>query len=135
MDVTDRADGHALAHPEVSTPVPLAERVSRNVAAGERSVASSRVYEAGDTEVAAPMPVNPTTHAHAWASGTTTGVGMIEIVIDDRGNVESAKALVAPRTLGETIKQTATLQAIMSWHFRPALKDGMPVRYRQLFAP
>lgn len=56
----------------------------------------------------------------------------IEIVINENGLVESARARQRMNDLGRSIMLTESLSAAKSWRFRPALKDGRPVRYRQL---
>jgi hypothetical protein len=57
-----------------------------------------------------------------------------EFVVNERGTVVLAKVSSAPRTIGETMLFTMNLQSIKSWQFRPALRDGSPVRYRQLMS-
>ena len=54
-----------------------------------------------------------------------------QIVVNDRGRVESVKTSSQPRTVGEWMMFTMSLHAIKSWEFRPALKDGRPLRYRR----
>ena len=54
--------------------------------------------------------------------------GYLSIVIDERGRVESATLL------GSIHKRydKPLLEAVPKWTFRPALKDGVAVRYRYL---
>jgi TonB family protein len=56
---------------------------------------------------------------------------MIEVVLDEEGNVESVRTLDAPQSLGDAAMVTMSLHAVKSWRFQPALKDGRPVKYRQ----
>ena len=56
------------------------------------------------------------------------GQGVIEIVIDERGHVESAqmRASVHPRYDGIAV------DAAKSWQYRPATLNGKPVKFRKL---
>jgi TonB family protein len=56
--------------------------------------------------------------------------GALEIVIDERGRVESAK-IVRPISPGY---DGALLRATSQWRYVPAQKDGKPVKYRQILA-
>ena len=56
----------------------------------------------------------------------------IEILVNELGIVDSVKAHVPPRTLGESVVVTSALSAAKSWRFRPALREGKPVKYRLL---
>jgi hypothetical protein len=66
---------------------------------------------------------------------TDQQVGAIQVVVSQNGAVESARPLTNPRTLSEYIVVTAGLSAAKTWRFRPALKDGRPVKYRMVVAP
>lgn len=54
--------------------------------------------------------------------------GLVEAVVSASGQVESVKLLYPPHTVHESM----ILSAIKTWQFQPAMKDGRPVRYRQL---
>ena len=54
-------------------------------------------------------------------------LGEMELVIALDGNVESAKLVKAPRNVHDSM----LLSAAKAWQFRPAMKDGTPVRYRK----
>ena len=56
----------------------------------------------------------------------------IEILVNELGTVDSVKAHLPPKTLGESVVVTSALSAAKSWRFRPALREGKPVRYRLL---
>jgi TonB family protein len=55
--------------------------------------------------------------------------GHLRIVIDETGRVESA-ALVRPFLPGY---DEILVEAARAWQFRPATKDGVPVRYAKIF--
>jgi hypothetical protein len=93
-----------------------------------------RIYSASDADVAPPalssaqqlwsIPSSPR------ASDRTT----IEIVVDERGGVESAKSVGEAASLADTAAVAMSLSAAKAWRFRPAIKDGRPVKYRQIFS-
>ena len=78
--------------------------------------------------------------------GVRPDVMLIAVMINEQGTVDSVQAVNNPETIGESLREalrlrpqigesvvlTAALSAVKSWHFRPALKDGSPVKYRQI---
>jgi hypothetical protein len=58
----------------------------------------------------------------------------VEVVVDEQGNVESVRSVDTASSLYDAAAVAMSLSAAKSWHFRPALKDGRPVRYRQIVA-
>ena len=52
--------------------------------------------------------------------------GVVEAIVSTTGKVERVKLLPPPHS----IHQSMSLSAIKTWRFRPAAKDGHPVRYR-----
>ena len=55
-------------------------------------------------------------------------MGLVEITVSERGEVERAKLISVPQNVHESM----LLSAIKDWRFTPAAKDGMAVRYRQV---
>jgi protein TonB len=56
--------------------------------------------------------------------------GALEIVINEKGQVESA-------TIRETVSQAydrLAVDAARNWRFRPATLDGVPVKFRKLIS-
>jgi TonB family protein len=53
--------------------------------------------------------------------------GIVEVVIDERGGVESA-GMVAPVT---TAYDKMVLTAASRWQFQPATLNGTPVKFRK----
>jgi hypothetical protein len=67
--------------------------------------------------VAQPAPAIP-----PWAKGLDTdGVVKVDALIDEKGNLQSTKALSGPRML-----QHEAERAVALWIFEPALTDGKP---------
>jgi len=94
--------------------------------------AKATLYSDRDIDVIPPTIVYPPYLTPATAGPQAQGPLMIEVVVSERGTVESAKALGPPRTMGDVLVLTNELSGSNSWRFRPAVKDGEPVRYRQL---
>lgn len=89
------------------------------------------VYDAGDPDVAAPvivrqdMPPYPVTPSLV---PMPVRPGVIEIVIDESGRVERA----VMRQPISNVYDPIVLSAATNWRYKPALKDGEPVKYRKL---
>ncbi|MBS0273403.1 MAG: energy transducer TonB [Proteobacteria bacterium] len=53
-----------------------------------------------------------------------TGRAIVELLIDDRGNVSSAKII---KVTGYTALDLAAVSSVKQWHYTPATKDGFAV--------
>ncbi len=90
------------------------------------------VFSADDAEVVPPVELER--HMPAWNPPTQLAAareysGVLEIVVDEKGRVERASLLrsVAP------FYDTQLLEMATSWKFRPAMRDGQPVKYVKTF--
>ena len=55
-----------------------------------------------------------------------------QIVVDENGHVESAVLANHPTDMRQAVSGTLLLGAAKAWRFRPATKDGQPVKYRRI---
>ena len=88
--------------------------------------APPQVFSADQVDVVAPVAerqVLPQFPAQLTASRS----GMLELVIDEQGSVESAmmRVSIEPRY------DRMVLDAARSWRYRPATRAGVPVKYRK----
>ncbi len=92
---------------------------------------SLAVYNGTDKGVTAPEAIRAQLGAQRLAM-TPGQVVKFEYVVDTQGNVESAR-IVPDQTnsLGDAMLSTVALQIIRGWRFRPAVKDGVPVKFRE----
>jgi hypothetical protein len=98
------------------------ETLSR-VALAQR--ADSPIYTSADEGVTEPVPVRPYLPervATGMAEGTSA---VLELVVDSRGAVES----VHLRSPNNHYRDRWWVSVAKNWQFRPALKDGQPVKF------
>lgn len=84
------------------------------------------IYTQDDKNVLPPVPVRQDMPPFTGRSPFDR-VGVIEVVIDPSGGVESA-SMVQP---SEPLYDQRLLAAAKSWIYRPARLDGAPVKYRR----
>jgi hypothetical protein len=82
-----------------------------------------RVYTAVDQDVVEPVPLRQYFPADPGAARGAPSV--LELIIDNRGDVESVRL----RNPENRFRDKWWLPAAKSWRFKPALKDGQPVRF------
>jgi TonB family protein len=96
----------------------------------ELAASTRTVYSALDSDVTPPVEIDrampawnpPAEHAWRWFRG------VVQVVVDERGNVERAQLL---QSVAE-FYDAALVQAARGWRFQPARRDGQPVKYRKL---
>jgi len=115
--------------------LPSAARGARAVSpSGAAPANSARVYTIDDQDVSPPVVIDqrmPGIPAELTQMiRATHATGLIEVLIDEHGNVEDA-----------TIRQSvnigfdgAILRAARRWKYRAAMKDGVAVRYVKILA-
>ena len=118
-----------------------ASRANQPAGGGSRAVSppaapasAGRAYSIDDQDVSPPvvidqrMPGLPAEMAQMFRS--THATGLIEIVIDETGNVVDA-------TMRQSVNAAfdgVFLRAARRWKYRPAMKSGVPVRYVKILA-
>jgi TonB family protein len=95
----------------------------------ELAAASRRIYTSLDLDVTPPVeverrmpPWNPPAH-YGWRWFR----GVVEVVVDERGQVETAR-------LAQSIADfydASLIEAARGWRFQPATRNGQAVKYRQ----
>ena len=90
-----------------------------------------RLYSVEDRDVVAPVEVSRTMPAWTLPNNAAQAVeyrGVLRIVIDEQGRVELA-ALMQPVSPSY---DPVLIAAAKDWKFKPAMKNGSPVRYQKL---
>jgi TonB family protein len=118
----------AAAPPPPPLPsVPAPPPVQVVAAAPPPPKAPPRVYTASDPNVMPPGIINqvlPAFPGHVVVPRT----GLLEVVIDEAGAVESA-VMTAPVT---TVYDRLAVAAARSWRYKPATMNGVPVKFRKI---
>jgi TonB family protein len=118
LDLSERAATPSLP---VSASVPLTPAIPTVPAAN----APPRVYGPEDTNVVPPTTVRqslPPFPRNLMGQG-----GILEVVIDENGEVEEATI----RTSLNPAYDRLALAAARDWEYKPAMKDGIPVKFRK----
>ena len=123
----------ATAKPRPAAPVapPPAPAPTDRAAAGTRSSAEPVLFSVDDADVTPPAEISAVLPRYLPPSGFSQLVfrGTLVVIVDEEGRVESAE-LVKP--VSATYDATL-LKAARQWRFKPATRNGRPVRYRKLF--
>jgi hypothetical protein len=92
-------------------------------------VDASIIYSPEDTDISPPVAIR--------SPGIATDRGdqdqyvlLIEILVSETGDVESARGRPRPATIGAAVQSNMALSIVKTWRFRPARKDDQPVKYR-----
>ena len=115
--------------PPTAAPAPTVPAAAAAASASASAVpAAPRIYGAADRQVVPPvnirqfLPPFPTS-----ASIPKQAQGVLEVVIDETGAVEQASM----RTPLNPAYDRQALAAARSWLYRPAMVNGVPVKYRK----
>jgi TonB family protein len=86
-----------------------------------------RVYSVADKDVVAPVPIRQATPTIPYSvARTMTGQsGVLEIIINEKGDVEGALM----REPVNNVFDAAVLMAAKTWKYRPAMREGQAVKY------
>jgi hypothetical protein len=84
------------------------------------------VFTSADPTVTPPVIVRPVLPREPPPNVPPEQIGTIEVVVDEQGDVLSVR-LISP---ANRFHERMLVSAAKMWKFRPAYKDGQPVRYR-----
>jgi TonB family protein len=116
--------------PLAVAPAPVVPTAAPPPTAVPAAVAAvARIYTASDTKVLMPAAIKQDLPPFSGRV-SETAVGALEIVINERGQVESA-------TIRESVSPAydrLAVDAARSWRFKPAMLDGVPVKFRKLIS-
>jgi len=129
-DIRQLAEGFLkLAEADIAAAVPGPPPVAQLTSEAGPDGTPVKIYSPSDRDVTPPLdisrPVPRWTPPPGEAQGTYRGV--LEVIIDQDGRVEHAS--LDHSILGSY--DAALLAAAKSWRFRPATRDGNPVKYQK----
>jgi protein TonB len=105
---------------------PAKESVEVGVAGGSRPI-----YTAADRNVEPAALTRPQLPSEpSEAAGTRGQIGVLQIVVNESGSVETVRLTSSSERLNEKM----LVAAGKAWRFHPARLNGVPVRYRLLVA-
>ncbi len=94
----------------------------------QESKGGGPVYDSTSQDVVPPLPLRQSVVIPEQARPREEIAGVVEIVIDTSGFIESA---VLRQSFGSAL-DGLVLQAVKGWRYRPGMRAGNPVRYRRL---
>lgn len=126
IDLRTLAGGFLELSRAASAPPPVPEREAPAPAPAPIEPVAARTYASTDEGVVPPVTLKqdlpqPKTAVPASAMGR----GVLEVVINEGGQVES----VVLRQSVSPLYDRLLLSAAKGWKYRPAMKDGQPVRF------
>jgi TonB family protein len=86
-----------------------------------------KIYSAEEPGLRVPVTISQEMPRYPGVVPLTGIRGIVEVVIDEKGSVESC-AMVVPVT---SSYDKAVLNAASRWHFQPATMNGTPVKFRK----
>jgi len=110
----------------VST-VPALPRSAGDKADDRQGADEDLTYSSTSSGVVPPVGVRPQLPKELPPGIRPADLTRIELVILPDGTVESVKLIGVPRTVHEAM----LLSAVKAWEFHPAMKGGVPVKYRK----
>jgi TonB family protein len=116
----------SAATPPPLPSVPVAEPPPAPAPVAPPAPAAPAVYVAGDTRVVPPVAIRQELPAYPGVI-TIYKQGVIEVVIDENGLVESATMRVPVSPNYDALALAAT----KTWRYKPAIANGTPVKFRK----
>jgi hypothetical protein len=120
---TPQPDRLAVVAPAAATEPPAAAVPAAEATA---AVVDDTIYSAQDRDVIPPQTDEklPGPTISAW----TTRMNAMEVIVSQTGAVERVRMVTPPQRMPDMF----VLSRAKVWMFKPAMKDGRPVRYRLL---
>src|SRR4029453_7007610 len=103
------------------------ENLARPSQQDEEASDDAAIYSQRSEGVSSPIAVRPQLPRQLSPDVNRSDLRVIELVISPTGSVESVRLIGAPRDVHDSM----LLSAAKAWVFRPAEKNGVPVRYRK----
>jgi Gram-negative bacterial TonB protein C-terminal len=137
LDPAERNAGAAISQSGLSPNEYSMARTARSVSSGEVTSSETSmppIYGKDDSDVLPPKPLLPRLLAGLTPSSPRVRLEAltIAVIVNEDGNVDSVRGVVAPQNLSESLLLTQALSMVKSWRFSPAMRDGEPVKYKQI---
>jgi Gram-negative bacterial TonB protein C-terminal len=126
--VSDLANAEAAAKAATPAGPPAAAPAAAAASPTRADTAPKpRIYSFLDSDVVAPVPIRQAAPTIPYIVARTMAgtAGVLEIVINEKGDIESA--LMREPVNG--VFDAAVIAAARSWKYRPAMKEGQAVKY------
>jgi hypothetical protein len=111
---------------EVARLAEPAQPAPRQEEAVAQVVEDLSIYTSESSGVSPPIPVSPRVLPSSLSLSASQAQNRMELIIGPDGSVEQVRMLTPVQRLPDVM----LLSGAKSWLFRPAMKDGRPVRYR-----
>jgi hypothetical protein len=92
-----------------------------------------KAYDSRDADIAPPVlltSMSPIPKSPEILLEAMTTKLAIRVLVNEAGTVDLVNATLPPRTLSESLLVTNGLAMAKTWVFRPAVRNGRPVKYR-----
>jgi hypothetical protein len=134
VSFVERANSGGDGATQSGAPSPVRLNAALGALAAAAKASADAIYSDGDTDVIPPRPEAPQMLGLLRPSspGVRLDALTIAVLVNKNGIVESVRAVNAPQTMSESVLLTEALSIVKSWHFTPATRDGVPVRYRHM---
>jgi protein TonB len=115
----------AAAVPPAPKPAPAPPPVLAVAPPRTPPPAANKIYGAQDADVQPPMAIKQALPEYDRRLGAPQGAAMLELVIDEAGNVQ----LAIMRGTVNAKYDAQALEAARTWRYKPATRNGVPVKY------
>jgi len=125
---TAAAEGGTPTAP--AAPAPPESLADTSASSAPAAVDQARLYTPADAGIQPPQllwPQLPSDPSPETPGAPGVKYGLVDLVLNQKGTVDEVKFLTPP---GE-FRQRMLISALKAWRYRPAIKDGRPVRFVQ----